>query len=151
MARKHWQLRRLGRRSSKRLWWINNFPFLIEKDHLGDWSPEKDCCCYKGSNHPDDLFLSRYLTPGFKPFSDIPFVPPFRLLKMIEMRSIHRSHRSRQPQKFNWHLNSTHLPPIKLFSYQKRHWVCIIFYTIMYNYPPKGRWIVVDIYRDAKQ
>jgi len=30
---------------------------LIEKDHLGDWSPEKDCC------------YSWYVTPGFKPFS----------------------------------------------------------------------------------
>ena len=28
---------------------------LIEKDHVGD--------------HPDDLFQSRYATPGFKPFS----------------------------------------------------------------------------------
>ena len=36
---------------------------LIEKDHLGDRSPEKD------SYHPDDLFQSRYATPGFKPFS----------------------------------------------------------------------------------
>ena len=36
---------------------------MIEKDHLGDWSPEKD------SSHPDDLFQSRYVTPGFKPFS----------------------------------------------------------------------------------
>ena len=35
---------------------------LIAKDHLGDWSPEKD------SSHPDDLFQSRYVTPGFKTF-----------------------------------------------------------------------------------
>ena len=63
---------------------------LIEKDHLGDWSPEKDYCLRltfrpqvvetsvannspsQDSNHPDDLFqiiLSRYVTPGFKPFS----------------------------------------------------------------------------------
>ena len=41
---------------------------VIEKDHLGDWSPEKDCCS-QDSNHPDDLFQSRYVTPGFKPFS----------------------------------------------------------------------------------
>ena len=33
---------------------------LIEKDYLGDWSPEKDCCSpSQGSNHPDDLFQSR--------------------------------------------------------------------------------------------
>ena len=25
-------------------------------------------------------------------------------------------------------------------------WLCLV-----YNYPPKGRWIVVDIYRDAKR
>ena len=25
------------------------------------------------------------------------------------------------------------------------------FSRIVYNYPPKGRWIVVDIYRDAKR
>ena len=36
---------------------------VIEKDHLGDWSPSQD------SSHPDDLFQSRYVTPGFKPFS----------------------------------------------------------------------------------
>ena len=41
---------------------------LIEKDHLGDWSPEKD------SDHPDDLFQSRYVTPGLKPFSYIMYV-----------------------------------------------------------------------------
>ena len=28
---------------------------MIEKDHLGDWSPSQD------SNHPDDLFQSRYI------------------------------------------------------------------------------------------
>jgi len=22
----------------------NNYYTVIEKDHLGDWSPEKDCC-----------------------------------------------------------------------------------------------------------
>ena len=38
---------------------------LIEKDHLGDWSAEKD------SNYPDDLFQSRYAIPGFKLFSYI--------------------------------------------------------------------------------
>ena len=27
---------------------------MIEKDHLGDWSSSQD------SNHPDDLFQSRY-------------------------------------------------------------------------------------------
>ena len=32
---------------------------------LADWSPSQD------SNHPDDLFQSRYVTPGFKPFSYI--------------------------------------------------------------------------------
>ena len=43
---------------------------MIEKDHLGDWSPEKECCCpFQDSNHRDDLFQSRYVTPGFKPFS----------------------------------------------------------------------------------
>ena len=75
---------------------------LIEKDHLGDRSPEKDCCYWltfrqpvrkpssetlkmasaqvvetsvnnnspsQDSYHPDDLFQSRYATPGFKPFS----------------------------------------------------------------------------------
>ena len=52
---------------------------LIEKDHLGDRSPEKDCDrslekdCDRSpsqdSYHPDDLFQSRYATPGFKPFS----------------------------------------------------------------------------------
>ena len=36
---------------------------LIEKDYLGDRSPSQD------SYHPDDLFQSRYATPGFKPFS----------------------------------------------------------------------------------
>ena len=89
---------------------------LNEIDHLGDWSPEKDCCLWltfwqpvrkpssessdvssetsddltlkmastqvietsvtnngpsQDSNHPDDLFQSRYVTPGFKPFSYI--------------------------------------------------------------------------------
>ena len=28
---------------------------------------------------------------------------------------------------------------------------CIHLLKIVYNYPPKGRWIVVDIYRDAKR
>ena len=60
---------------------------LIEKDNLGDWSPEKDCGLTlkmassqvvetkannspsQYSNHPDDLFQLRYVTPGFKPFS----------------------------------------------------------------------------------
>ena len=82
---------------------------LIEKDHLGDWSPENDCCWQltfqqtvqkpssessdsddgfrmgyvemsvtnnspcQDSNHPDDLFQSRYVTPGFKPFSYLIF------------------------------------------------------------------------------
>ena len=41
----------------------NNNNTLIEKDHLGDRSPEKD------SYYLDDLFQSRYATPGFKPFS----------------------------------------------------------------------------------
>ena len=27
----------------------------------------------------------------------------------------------------------------------------LCFLYILYNYPPKGRWIVVDIYRDAKR
>ena len=32
---------------------------LIEKDHLGDWSPEKDYNSpSQDSNHPDDLFQS---------------------------------------------------------------------------------------------
>ena len=30
---------------------------LIEKDHLGDWIPVKDCC--EDSNRPEDLFQSR--------------------------------------------------------------------------------------------
>jgi len=38
---------------------------LIEGGHLGHWIPSQD------SNHPDDLFQSRYVTPGFKPFSYI--------------------------------------------------------------------------------
>ena len=70
---------------------------LIENDHLGDWSPEKDCCIRltfrqpvrkpsseskrqlqtpvsnsslsQDSSHPDDLFQSRYCAHGFKPFS----------------------------------------------------------------------------------
>ena len=43
---------------------------LIEKDHLGDWSPEKDSNSpSQDSNHPDDLCQLRYVTPGFKPFS----------------------------------------------------------------------------------
>ena len=33
--------------TSNILSWFTQFA-LIEKDHLGDWSPEKDCCC---SNH----------------------------------------------------------------------------------------------------
>ena len=44
-------------------------------------SPSQD------SNHPEDLFQSRYVTPGFKPFSsyyyswsacDLPFIPSSR-------------------------------------------------------------------------
>ena len=66
-----------------------NTTSLIEKDHLGDRSHETDCffatdvlttcaeaifrvkenSAYQGSNHPDDLFRSRYVTPRFKPFS----------------------------------------------------------------------------------
>ena len=44
---------------------------LIEKDHLGDRIPEKNCdrSPSQDSYHPDDLFQSRYATPGFKPFS----------------------------------------------------------------------------------
>ena len=44
---------------------------LIEKDHLGDWSPEiSHNSPSQDSNHPDDLFQSRYyVIPGFKPFS----------------------------------------------------------------------------------
>ena len=26
-------------------------------------------CCVQDSSHPDDLFQSRYVNPGFKPFS----------------------------------------------------------------------------------
>ena len=26
-----------------------------------------------------------------------------------------------------------------------------LLFVILYNYPPKGRWVVVDIYRDAKR
>ena len=73
---------------------------MIENEHLGDWNPEKDCCwrltfrqpvrktvkmvCAQAvetsvakngtsedSDHPDDHFQSRYVTPGFKPFSYI--------------------------------------------------------------------------------
>ena len=47
----------------------------IEKDHLGDWSPEKDSNPSQDSNHPDDVFQSRYVTPGFKPFSQVKSVP----------------------------------------------------------------------------
>ena len=44
---------------------------LIEKDRLGDRSPEKDCdrSPSQDSYYPDDLFQSRCATPGFKPFS----------------------------------------------------------------------------------
>ena len=81
-------------------------PTLIEKDRLGDCSPENGCCLEmtfrqpvqkpfldrvvlplkmasalvvetsvtnnspsQDFNHPDDPFQSRYVTPGFKPFS----------------------------------------------------------------------------------
>ena len=55
-------------------------PSVIENDHLGDWSPEKDYCwrlkfrqfteqSFSGLDHPDDHFQSRYVPPGFKPFS----------------------------------------------------------------------------------
>ena len=30
-------------------------------------------------------------------------------------------------------------------------WCSENFFVLLYNYPPKGRWIVVDIYRDAKR
>ena len=43
-------------------------------------SPSQD------SNHPDDLFQSRYVTPRFKPFSYILFVvghPPMKSLKLV--------------------------------------------------------------------
>ena len=43
----------------------NTFQTLVEKYHLGDWSPEKDFS--QDSNHPNDLF--QYVTPGFKPFN----------------------------------------------------------------------------------
>ena len=83
---------------------------LIEKDRLGDCSPEKDCCLElsfrqpvqkpfldrvflplktasalvvetsvtnnspsQDFNHPDDPFQSRYVTPGFKPFSYVSY------------------------------------------------------------------------------
>ena len=42
---------------------------MIEKDDLGDWSPEKDCCLCKQQSFSDDLFQSRYVTPGLEPFS----------------------------------------------------------------------------------
>ena len=56
---------------------------LIEKGHLVDWSAPMDCCLRltfrqpvrkpwsesSDSNHPDDLLQSRYVTPGFQPFS----------------------------------------------------------------------------------
>ena len=37
---------------------------MIEKDNLGDWSPEKDCWTADWSPEKDDLFQSRYVTPG---------------------------------------------------------------------------------------
>ena len=62
----------------------------MEKDHLGDWSPENLCGSHlqslkmasaqvlersvannspsQDSNHPDDLFQSRYVTPGSNHF-----------------------------------------------------------------------------------
>ena len=71
---------------------------LIEKDHLGDWRSEKDCCLRltfrqpvrkpfseslkmavepsvannspsQDSSHPGDNFQSRYVIPRFKTFS----------------------------------------------------------------------------------
>ena len=35
----------------------------VVKTSVANNSPSQD------SNHPDDLFQSRYVTPGFKPFS----------------------------------------------------------------------------------
>ena len=55
---------------------------MIEKDHLGDWSPSQD------SNHPDDLFQSRYVTPGFKPFSCLTFVSDAGVLFNTSVESI---------------------------------------------------------------
>ena len=40
-------------------------------------SPSQD------SNHPDDLFQSRYVTPGFKPFSYLKILP----LLIISLRA----------------------------------------------------------------
>ena len=37
----------------------------IVKTSVANNSPSQD------SNHPDDLFQSRYVTPGFKPFSHL--------------------------------------------------------------------------------
>ena len=54
---------------------------FIENDHLGDWSPETSSQVVEtlvasnsrsqDSNRPDDHFQSRYVTPGFKPFSQV--------------------------------------------------------------------------------
>ena len=35
---------RLLRTNSSRLTFNKNMQTVIEKDHLGDWNPEKDCC-----------------------------------------------------------------------------------------------------------
>ena len=65
--------------------WHYNYS-LIENNHLGDWSPDKDCFWRLTSSassshlqshftpsqdpsHPYDHFQSRYVTAGLKPFS----------------------------------------------------------------------------------
>ena len=44
-------------------------------------SPSQD------SNHPDDLFQSRYVTPGFKPFSYLVFILCFKCVYNIGLIS----------------------------------------------------------------
>ena len=75
-----------GKKCILHIWCHSKFNTLIEKDHLGDWSPEKtpkmasaqvvetsvtNNSPSQDSNHPDGLFQSRYVTPGFKPFSHL--------------------------------------------------------------------------------
>ena len=93
--------------------WTQEWHTLIEKDHLGYWSPEKYCCLWltltfdnlcgshlqvkvvetsvtnnsppQDSYHPDDLFQSSYGTSGFKPLIFLIYVP-------LDIRGTLRNH-----------------------------------------------------------
>ena len=54
-------------------------------------------------------------------------------------------------KSMNWE-NSTLLEIIITIQILIDTWRRLIWpVEILYNYPPKGRWIVVDIYRDSKR